>query len=177
MPTVVKLEQNYRSTTTILDAANAVVAHNRGRKPKHLWSDRGAGEPRWWCWSAGTSTRRPAGGGRDPDACCGSGRRPSEIAVFYRVNAQSRVLEDILVRYGIAYQVVGGTRFYERAEIKDILAYLRVVVNPADDLSLQRIVNQPKRGLGEVAQARLQQLADAEGLSFRGALGPCRGSG
>lgn len=167
---VVKLEQNYRSTTTILDAANAVVAHNRGRKPKHLWSDRGPGAAIvvMECGDEHEEARLVAG---EIQTLLRQGRRPSEIAVFYRVNAQSRVLEDILVRYAIAYQVVGGTRFYERAEIKDVLAYLRVVVNPVDDLSLQRIVNQPKRGLGGVAQARLQQLAAAEGLSLRAALG------
>ena len=167
---VVKLEQNYRSTTTILNAANAVVANNRGRKPKHLWSDRGAGAAivLMECRDEHEEARLVAG---EIQTVLRQGRRPSDIAVFYRVNAQSRVLEDILVRYAIAYQVVGGTRFYERAEVKDILAYLRVVVNPTDDLSLQRIVNQPKRGLGGVAQARLQQLADAEGLSFREALG------
>jgi len=167
---VVKLEQNYRSTTTILNAANAVVAHNRGRKPKRLWSDRGAGAAivLMECRDEHEEARLVAG---EIQTLLRQGRRPSEIAVFYRVNAQSRVLEDILVRYAISYQVVGGTRFYERAEVKDILAYLRVVVNPADDLSLQRIVNQPKRGLGGVAQARLQQRAVGEGLSLRGALG------
>src|SRR5450759_2032221 len=136
---VVKLEQNYRSTTTILEAANAVVAHNRGRKPKHLWSDRGRGAAivLMECRDEHEEARLVAG---EIQTMLRQGRRPSEIAVFYRVNAQSRVLEDILVRYAISYQVVGGTRFYERAEVKDILAYLRVVVNPTDDLSLQPVV-------------------------------------
>ncbi len=167
--TVVKLEQNYRSSTTILDAANALVAHNRGRKPKHLWSDRGAGERIvvLECGDEHEEARLVAG---EIQTLLRSGCRPHDVAVFYRVNAQSRVLEDILVRYGIGYQVVGGTRFYERAEIKDILAYLRVIVNPVDDLSFQRIVNQPKRGLGDVAQGRLQQLAATDAVSLRRAL-------
>lgn len=167
--TVIKLEQNYRSTTTILDAANAVVSLNRGRKPKKLWSDRGVGEKVvvLECRDEHEEARLVAG---EIQTQLREGRRPGEIAVFYRVNAQSRVLEDILVRYGIPYQVLGGTRFYERAEIKDVLAYLRVVVNPADDISFLRMVNTPKRGLGAVAQGRLQQAAGEEGLSLRRAL-------
>ncbi len=168
--TVVKLEQNYRSTTTILEAANAVVARNRDRKPKHLWTDRGQGETVvvLECRDEHEEARLVAG---EVERLLRAGRPASEIAVFYRVNAQSRVLEDILVRYGVAYQVVGGTRFYERAEIKDMLAYLRGVVNPADDLSVQRILNTPRRGLGAVAQGRLQQFAAAEGISLRRRLG------
>jgi DNA helicase-2/ATP-dependent DNA helicase PcrA len=167
--TVVKLEQNYRSTTTILEAANAVVSHNRGRKQKHLWSDRGTGEPVvvTACRDEHEEARLVAGNIQE---LLQEGRDPQDIAVFYRVNAQSRVLEDILVRYGVAYQVVGGTKFYERAEIKDLLAYLRVVVNPADDLSFGRIVNQPRRGLGEVARGRLQQLALRHEVPLRHAL-------
>ncbi|MHB0979703.1 MAG: ATP-dependent helicase [Thermoleophilia bacterium] len=167
--TVIKLEQNYRSTTTILDAANAVVSLNRGRKPKKLWSDRGVGEKVvvLECRDEHEEARLVAG---EIQTQLRAGRRSREIAVFYRVNAQSRVLEDILVRYGIPYQVLGGTRFYERAEIKDVLAYLRVIVNPADDISFQRMVNTPKRGLGAVAQGRLQQAAAGEGLSLRRAL-------
>jgi DNA helicase-2/ATP-dependent DNA helicase PcrA len=165
---VVKLEQNYRSSTTILDAANALVAHNRGRKPKNLWSDRGTGEPvavfecrdeheeaRLVCEEiVGLLRHRPA----------------SDIAVFYRVNAQSRVLEDMLVRQGVGYRVVGGTKFYQRAEIKDLLAYLRVAMNATDDLSLLRIINTPRRGLGDVAIGRLQNFAGEEGVSLREAL-------
>jgi len=168
--TVVKLEQNYRSTTTILDAANAVVEHNRGRKPKHLWSDRGRGEPVvvLECRDEHEEARLVAG---EIEALLRAGRPGADIAVFYRVNAQSRVLEDILVRYGVGYQVIGGTKFYERAEIKDVLAYLRVVANPADSLSLGRIINSPRRGLGDVAQGRLQQFAAGEGISWREALG------
>ena len=165
---VVKLEQNYRSSTTILEAANAIVSHNRGRKPKNLWSDRGKGEPlvilecrdeheeaRLVCQEiVKVLPERPA----------------SDVAVFYRVNAQSRVLEDMLVRQGIAYRVVGGTKFYQRAEIKDLLAYLRVAVNPTDDLSLLRVINTPRRGLGDIAVGRLQAFAAENGLSLVGAL-------
>jgi len=167
--TVVKLEQNYRSTTTILDAANAVVAYNRGRKPKHLWTDRGRGDKVvvLECGDEHEEARLVAG---EIQTIVRSGRRAGEVAVFYRVNAQSRVLEDILVRYKIPYQVLGGTRFYERAEIKDVLAYLRVIINPSDDISFQRMINTPKRGLGAVAQGRLQALAAAEGVSYRAAL-------
>ena len=167
--TIIKLEQNYRSTTTILDAANAVVAHNRGRKPKRLWSERGAGEKVLVleCRDEHEEARLVAG---EIQTLLRKGRRAGEVAVFYRVNAQSRVLEDILVRYNIPYQVLGGTRFYERAEIKDLLAYLRVVVNPSDDISFQRMVNSPKRGLGAVAQGRLQLLAAEDETSLRGAL-------
>lgn len=166
--TVVKLEQNYRSTTTILDAANALVANNRGRKPKKLWSDRGAGDPvviiecrdeheeaRMVCAELVELLRERPG---------------SDIAVFYRVNAQSRVLEDMLVRQGIGYRVIGGTKFYQRAEIKDLLAYLRVLVNESDDLSLLRVINTPRRGLGEVAIARLQACAAQSSVSLRQAL-------
>jgi DNA helicase-2/ATP-dependent DNA helicase PcrA len=163
---VVKLEQNYRSTTTILEAANAVVTRNRGRKSKHLWSDLGRGEPinLLQCRDEHEEARLVAG---EIEGLIAAGRDPREIAIFYRVNAQSRVLEDILVRYGISYQVVGGTRFYERAEIKDALAYLRAVVNPTDDLSFLRIINTPKRGLGLVAQERLRVFAESEGYSLQ----------
>ena len=154
---VVKLEQNYRSTTTILEAANAIVAHNRGRKPKNLWSERGKGEliTVLECRDEHEEARLVC-----QEIVKVLGRRPaSDVAVFYRVNAQSRVLEDMLVRQGVAYRVVGGTKFYQRAEIKDLLAYLRVAVNPADDLSLLRVINTPRRGLGDIAIGRLQAFA------------------
>ncbi|NLE73317.1 MAG: UvrD-helicase domain-containing protein [Actinobacteria bacterium] len=167
--TVVKLEQNYRSTTTILEAAHAVVSQNRGRKPKHLWSDRGVGEKVVLveCRDEHEEARRVAG---EVERLLGQNFRLADQAVFYRVNAQSRVLEDMLVRYGIPYQVVGGTKFYERAEIKDALAYLRCIANPADDLSLRRILNTPKRGLGAVAEGRLQLHAGEQGISMQEAL-------
>jgi DNA helicase-2/ATP-dependent DNA helicase PcrA len=166
--TVVKLEQNYRSTTTILDAANALVANNRGRKPKRLWSDRGIGDP--------VVVIECRDEHEEARAVCAElvsllRERPgSDIAVFYRVNAQSRVLEDMMVRQGIGYRVVGGTKFYQRAEIKDLLAYLRVLVNESDDLSLLRVINTPRRGLGEVAIARLQACAADNSVSLRQAL-------
>ena len=166
---VVKLEQNYRSTTTILEAAHAVVSQNRGRKSKHLWTTRGQGEKvvLFECRDEHEEARRVAA---EVERLRQDGYRLSDQAVFYRVNAQSRVLEDMLIRFGIPYQVIGGTKFYERAEIKDILAYLRCIVNPADDLSLRRILNTPRRGLGAVAEGRLQMFAEAEGVSLQEAL-------
>jgi DNA helicase-2/ATP-dependent DNA helicase PcrA len=165
---VVKLEQNYRSSTTILDVANALVSHNRGRKPKSLWSERGPGEPvvvlecrdeheeaRLVCEEIVKTLR-------DRDA--------ADLAVFYRVNAQSRVLEDMLVRQGVAYRVIGGAKFYQRAEIKDLLAYLRVTLNASDAVSLLRVINTPRRGLGDVAVGRLQNFAAEHSVSLRQAL-------
>lgn len=166
--TVVKLEQNYRSFTVILDAANALVAHNRGRKPKNLWTERGAGEP--------VTVLECCDEHEEARLVCEEivkllkTRPASDLAVFYRVNAQSRVLEDMLVRQGIGYRVIGGTKFYQRAEIKDLLAYLRVTLNPSDDISLLRIVNTPRRGLGDVAIGRLQVFAGERGVSLRDSL-------
>ncbi len=165
---VVKLEQNYRSSTTILDVANVLVSHNRGRKAKNLWSERGVGEPvvvlecrdeheeaRLVCEEILKTLRdRPA----------------SDVAVFYRVNAQSRVLEDMLVRQGVGYRVIGGTKFYQRTEIKDLLAYLRVTLNAGDDISLLRVINTPRRGLGDVAVGRLQGFAGENTIGLREAL-------
>ncbi len=165
---VVKLEQNYRSTTTILDAANALVAHNRGRKPKNLWSDRGTGEPVtvFECRDEHEEARLVC----DEVVKLLHDRPASDLALFYRVNAQSRVIEDMLVRQGVPYRVVGGTKFYQRAEIKDLLAYLRVTINATDDLSLLRIINTPRRGLGDVAIGRLQACASENDFGLRGAL-------
>ncbi len=166
--TVVKLEQNYRSVTTILEAANALVAHNRGRKPKNLWTERGEGEPLvvLECCDEHEEARLVC----DEIVKLLKSRPASELAVFYRVNAQSRVLEDMLVRQGVAYRVIGGTKFYQRAEIKDLLAYLRVALNPSDDISLLRIVNTPRRGLGDIALGRLQSHAQENGISLRDSL-------
>jgi DNA helicase-2/ATP-dependent DNA helicase PcrA len=166
--TVVRLEQNYRSYSTILDSANALVAHNRGRKAKRLWTERGPGEPVvvFECRDEHEEARLVC----DEIVRLLRERPASDIAVFYRVNAQSRVLEDMLVRQGVPYRVIGGTKFYQRAEIKDLLAYLRVLVNPADDFSLLRIINTPRRGLGEVALGRLQGVAAEHGVSLREAL-------
>ena len=158
---VVKLEQNYRSSTTILDAANALVSHNRGRKPKNLWSERGPGEPVTVleCRDEHEEARLVC----DEIVKLLRDRPASDLAVFYRVNAQSRVLEDMLVRQGVGYRVIGGTKFYQRAEIKDLLAYLRVTLNASDDISLLRIINTPRRGLGDVAIGRLQSFAPRTG--------------
>ncbi len=160
---VVKLEQNYRSTQTILSAANAVVSHNAGRKPKQLWTDRGAGEP-----VRVTELEDEHAEGRYVAAeierlCEEEGVSRGEVAVFYRTNAQSRVLEDTLVRFGVGYQVIGGTKFYERAEIKDALAYLTLLTNPSDSVSFARIVNSPKRGIGQTTVGRVLAHANTMG--------------
>jgi DNA helicase-2/ATP-dependent DNA helicase PcrA len=168
--TVVVLEQNYRSSQRILTAANAVIANNLGRKPKELWTDRGDGdkivrfhgddevdEAQW-------VTREIA---RLHD---GGTMRWADVAVFYRTNAQSRVLEEHLARHGIPYKVIGGTRFYDRREVKDALAYLKAVVNPIDEVSVKRVLNNPKRGVGDSSIGRLDAYATAKGLSFVEAL-------
>ena len=165
----IALEQNYRSTNSILGSANSVIEHNRERKPKNLWSDLGEGEPvrvlevedehaeaRFVAAEIAMLVEEDYSG--------------SEIAIFYRTNAQSRVLEDVLVRQGVAYQVIGGPRFYERAEVKDVIAYLQAIDNPYDAVSLQRIANRPRRGIGDASLARLQTHADAFGLSLWEAL-------
>jgi DNA helicase-2/ATP-dependent DNA helicase PcrA len=163
---VIKLEQNYRSTKTILSAANAVVARNAGRKPKTLWTANVEGE---------SITRYTASDERDEARFVSGeierlvrdeGRALSEFAVFYRTNAQSRVLEDAFVRSGVPYRIVGGTRFFERAEIRDVLAYLRVMVNPADEVSLRRIVNTPRRGIGDATVDKVAAVAGARGITL-----------
>jgi DNA helicase II / ATP-dependent DNA helicase PcrA len=162
---VIPLEQNYRSTNTILQAANNVISHNRERKEKNLWSDLGEGEP-----VRVVEVEDEHGEARfvavEIAARIEEGYSAREIAVVYRTNAQSRVLEDILVRQGIAYQVIGGPRFYERAEIKDLIAYLQVIDNPADAVSLMRIANRPRRGIGDTSIARLVAYADGLGTSL-----------
>ena len=166
---VVKLEQNYRSTQTILNAANAVVANNASRKAKELWTAGEVGEGiRVFTASDEYSEARFVVSeiGRLMD----DGASPRDIAAFYRTNAQSRALEDVLVREGVPYQVVGGVRFYERAEIKDAMAYLAVIANPADGASLERIVNVPKRGLGATSVAKLQEHARRNGNALYEAL-------
>jgi DNA helicase II / ATP-dependent DNA helicase PcrA len=167
--TTIPLEQNYRSTNTILRAANAVISHNTERKPKNLWSDLGDGDP-----VRVLEVEDEHAEGRfvasEIAGLVDQGWAGSEIAVFYRTNAQSRVLEDILVRQEIPYQVIGGPRFYERAEVKDAIAYLQVIDNPFDAVSLQRIANRPRRGIGDASLARLQTYADGHGLSLWEAL-------
>jgi DNA helicase II / ATP-dependent DNA helicase PcrA len=161
----VALEQNYRSTNAILEAANGVIRHNRERKEKNLWSELGEGEP-----VRAVEVEDEHAEARFVAAEIASlveqGYNSREIAVFYRTNAQSRVLEDVLVRQGIAYQVIGGPRFYERAEVKDLIAYLQVIDNPYDAVSLTRIANRPRRGIGDSSLSRLQSYADAQGVSL-----------
>jgi DNA helicase-2/ATP-dependent DNA helicase PcrA len=168
--TVVVLEQNYRSTQTILDAANAVISHNQARKPKDLWTESGAGdkivrfqgedEVDEAQWISREMSRLHDGG----DV------RWSDMAVFYRTNAQSRVVEEQFLRAGIPYRVVGGTRFYDRREIKDAMAYLKAVVNPTDEVSVKRVLNVPKRGVGDQTVGRLDAFARAQGITFVDAL-------
>src|SRR5947209_9182770 len=162
---VIKLEQNYRSTQTILDAANAVIRNNRGQKPKSLWTDLGQGDP--------IKVRELEDEHAEARFVTGEIQRlvdegvsRAEIAVFYRTNAQSRVLEDTLVRAEIGYQVVGGTKFYERAEIKDAIAYLVSLVNPQDVGAFTRIVNSPRRGIGATSLGRLLSFANTTGTSI-----------
>ena len=159
---VVKLEQNYRSTQTILSAANAVVSNNEGRKAKELWSDCGAGDPVRVAEleDEHAEARYVAA---EIERLADEGTARGEIAVFYRTNAQSRVLEDTLVRANVAYQVIGGTKFYERAEIKDALAYLTLLTNPADSVSFARVVNSPKRGIGQTTVGRVLAHANTMG--------------
>ncbi|MBN2113367.1 MAG: DNA helicase PcrA [Acidimicrobiia bacterium] len=166
---VVVLDRNYRSTQTILDAANAVISHNRGRQPKHLWTDLGVGDP-VTVYRAQDEHDEAAFIAEEVGVLGDAGIPPSSIAVFYRTHAQSRVLEEVLVRYGVPYQVIGGPRFYERREVKDVLAYLRVLVNPADEVALKRIINVPKRGIGSTTIGHLERAAEAEGEGFYGAL-------
>ncbi len=160
---VIKLEQNYRSTQTILSAANAVVENNRDRRPKELWTESGQGEEievvrlgdehEEARWVAGEVERLGDEEGIEAD----------EIAIFYRTNSMSRVLEDTLVRFGTAYQVIGGTRFYDRAEIKDAIAYLQYLNNPSDSVAFGRVVNSPKRGIGKTSQSRIMSHANTTG--------------
>jgi DNA helicase-2/ATP-dependent DNA helicase PcrA len=159
---VVKLEQNYRSTQTILDAANAVIRNNRGQKPKSLWTELGQGDPiKIRELDDEHAEARFVTG--ELQRLVDEGVSRAEIAIFYRTNAQSRVLEDTLVRAEIAYQVIGGTKFYERAEIKDAIAYLTVFVNPQDVGAFTRIVNSPRRGIGQTSISRLLAHANTTG--------------
>ena len=160
---VVKLEQNYRSTQTILSAANAVVSHNVGRKPKELWSDVGEGDPVHVAELDDEHAEARFVAAEIERLQDEEGISPCDVAVFYRTNAQSRVLEDTLVRFGVGYQVIGGTKFYERAEIKDALAYLTLLVNPSDAVSFARVVNSPKRGIGQTTVARVVGHANTMG--------------
>ncbi|MCO5606206.1 hypothetical protein L7F22_060393 [Adiantum nelumboides] len=164
------LEQNYRSTQTILTAANAVIARNPERRDKRLWSDQGDGE-RIVGYVADNEHDEAAFVAAEIDRLVDSGEfRNSDIAVFYRTNAQSRVFEEVFIRTGLPYKVVGGVRFYERREVRDALAYLRVLANPEDTVSLRRILNVPKRGIGDRAEAIVAEYAERERTSFARAL-------
>ncbi|MCT2176231.1 UvrD-helicase domain-containing protein [Brachybacterium muris] len=163
------LEQNYRSTQSILTAANAVIEENQGRRKKNLWTDQGAGD-KITLYVADDEASEARYIGRQIDALVDDGRTAGDIAIFYRANAQSRALEDQLIRIGLPYKVVGGTRFYERREIKDAIAYLQVLANPADEINLRRILNVPKRGIGDRAEAAIAMLAERERISFGEAL-------
>ncbi|WP_432108381.1 ATP-dependent DNA helicase [Streptomyces sp. AA1529] len=197
--TTILLEQNYRSTQTILSAANAVIERNADRRPKNLWTRAGSG-PRITGYVADTEhdeaqfvaeeidrlsdgeadgpgtagssgTDSTDSGGRTDSGDDGAARvRPGDIAVFYRTNAQSRVFEEVFIRVGLPYKVVGGVRFYERREVRDILAYLRVLANPEDAVPLRRILNVPKRGIGDRAEAMIEALALREKITFPQAL-------
>ncbi len=166
---VIRLEQNYRSTQTILDAANRVVARNTQRLGKTLWSENGKGDPiQVIATTSEMDEARQVAAIIEKERA--GGRSYQEVAILYRTNAQSRALEEQLRRAGIPYTIVGGTKFYERKEIKDLLAYLRVLVNPTDSLALRRIINVPARGIGEVSLQHLQAFADRNGLSLYQAL-------
>jgi DNA helicase-2/ATP-dependent DNA helicase PcrA len=168
--TTILLEQNYRSTQTILSAATAVIARNPDRKPKNLWSEAGAGEQINGYVAENEHDEAAWVAQRIDELSDAHGITPSDIAVFYRTNAQSRVFEEVFIRVGLPYKVVGGVRFYERREIRDALAYLRVIANPDDVVSLRRILNTPRRGIGDRAQACVQVLAEQERISFGAAL-------
>jgi DNA helicase II / ATP-dependent DNA helicase PcrA len=164
------LEQNYRSTQTILNAANAVITRNPGRKPKRLWSQAGDGELIVG-YVADTAHAEADWVAREIDRLCDAGQaRPGDVAVFYRTNAQSRVFEEIFIRLGMPYKVVGGVRFYERREVRDALAYLRAIANPDDTVSIRRVLNTPRRGIGDRAVESLEKLASRERISFGAAL-------
>lgn len=166
---VVLLEQNYRSTQNILSAANAVIGNNFDRKDKKLWSDRGEGDK--IIGFTGYSQHDEAQFVADEiEALHRKGVPYSEMAVFYRTNSQSRALEEIFIRSAVPYKIMGGTKFYERAEIKDALAYLVAVANPADEMAVRRILNKPRRGIGDVTETAIARFAEEHGITFRDAL-------
>ena len=168
--TTILLEQNYRSTQTILNAANSVIGNNRGRKPKRLWSAAGDGE-RIVGYVADDEHDEARFVSEEIDRLVDEDSiRPADVAVFYRTNAQSRVFEEVFIRTGQPYKVVGGVRFYERREVRDALAYLRMLVNTADEISLRRVLNTPKRGIGDRAEACIAALADRDRITFWEAL-------
>jgi len=164
------LEQNYRSTQTILTAANAVISRNQGRRAKNLWTDAGAGESIVMYVADDEHDEASFIAGEIDLLTDHHGIKASDVAVFYRTNAQSRSVEDVFIRVGMPYKVVGGVRFYERKEVKDAIAYLRSLANPDDEVSLRRILNVPKRGIGDRAEAMVEAFAQREQISFWAAL-------
>ena len=162
---VVRLEQNYRSTGHILAAANAVVANNSRRKPKRLFTDAGDGE-KIRVFQASDERDEGRWIGSEIEKLHDGGTSYDDMAVFYRTNAQSRILEDMFLRAGVPYKIVGGTRFFDRAEVRDVMAYLKVVVNPDDDVAALRVVNTPRRGIGITSINKIRELAADEGISF-----------
>ncbi|MFB6666667.1 DNA helicase PcrA [Streptomyces parvus] len=168
--TTILLEQNYRSTQTILSAANAVIERNESRRPKNLWTNAGSGA-RITGYVADTEHDEAQFVADEIDRLTDRGdAKAGDVAVFYRTNAQSRVFEEIFIRVGLPYKVVGGVRFYERKEVRDVLAYLRVLANPEDTVPLRRILNVPKRGIGDRAEAMIDALSMREKISFPQAL-------
>ncbi|MEV3968981.1 DNA helicase PcrA [Streptomyces sp. NPDC050698] len=168
--TTILLEQNYRSTQTILSAANAVIERNESRRPKNLWTNAGAGA-RITGYVADTEHDEAQFVADEIDRLTDAGEaKAGDVAVFYRTNAQSRVFEEVFIRVGLPYKVVGGVRFYERKEVRDVLAYLRVLANPEDSVPLRRILNVPKRGIGDRAEAMIDALSQREKISFPQAL-------
>ena len=163
------LEQNYRSTQNILSAANAVIGNNFDRKDKKLWSDKGDGD--MIVGFTGYSQHDEAQFVADEvEVLHRAGMPYSEMAVFYRTNSQSRALEEIFIRSAVPYKIMGGTKFYERAEIKDALAYLVAVANPADEMAVRRILNKPRRGIGDVTETAIARFAEEHDITFRQAL-------
>ncbi|MEV0553268.1 MULTISPECIES: DNA helicase PcrA [unclassified Streptomyces] len=168
--TTILLEQNYRSTQTILTAANAVIERNESRRPKNLWTNAGAGA-QITGYVADTEHDEAQFIADEIDRLTDAGdAKAGDVAVFYRTNAQSRVFEEVFIRVGLPYKVVGGVRFYERKEVRDVLAYLRVLANPEDSVPLRRILNVPKRGIGDRAEAMIDALSQREKISFPQAL-------
>src|SRR5918999_4820285 len=168
--TVIMLEQNYRSTQTILNAANSVIGQNANRKPKKLWSDAGDGTQIVGYVADTEHDEAQFVAGEISRLRAEEGARFADAAVFYRTNAQSRTFEEVFIRVGLPYKVVGGVRFYERREVRDAIAYLRTIANRSDDVSLRRILNVPKRGIGDRAEAAVAEWAGKQGLSFGEAL-------
>ena len=167
-------EQNYPSTQTVLDAATAVIANNEDRKPKRLWTDEGAGEP-IVAFEAADEQDEAAFVAEQMRDLESDGMALSDVAVFYRTNAQSRVIEEVLVRYGLPYQVVGGPRYYDRREVKDAVAYLRAVVNPDAQVAIKRLINVPRRAIGNPRVPHGDRCPAATDVRFREAW--CQGGG